>query len=117
MLWAAPTLAAPAFDPATTAACVAEAESAAPARGRHGVLDCAGLAAQACMAAPGRDSTLGMRTCLEAELSYWQDRLDAALAARACATTGEGPEADARVAARLQAMQEAWAAFRDAACL
>jgi uncharacterized protein YecT (DUF1311 family) len=117
LLAADPGLAGPAFDPAPTATCVAAAEAASPARGGHGVLDCAGLAAQACMAAPGGGSTLGMRTCLEAELAYWQDRLDAAQVARAAATTGEGAEADARIAARLQAMQAAWAAFRDAACL
>jgi uncharacterized protein YecT (DUF1311 family) len=81
------------------------------------VLDCPGQAAQACMTAPGGDSTLGMMACLEAELGYWQGRLDAALAARASATTGEGAEADARIAARLDGMQAAWVAFRDAACL
>jgi uncharacterized protein YecT (DUF1311 family) len=117
MLWAAPAPADPAFDPGPTADCVAAAEAGSPARGGHAVLDCAGLAAQACMAAPGGDSTLGMMACLEAELGYWQGRLDAADAARAGATTGEGAEADARIAARLAAMQEAWAAFRDAACL
>jgi uncharacterized protein YecT (DUF1311 family) len=116
-LYASPVLAEPAFDPAPTAACVAAAEAAAPARGGHGVLDCAGLAAQACMATPGGDTTLGMMTCLDAELGYWQGRFDAAHAVRAGATTGEGAEADARIAARLAAMQEAWAAFRDAACL
>ncbi|MBK5926892.1 lysozyme inhibitor LprI family protein [Rhodobaculum claviforme] len=113
----------PAFDPAPTDRCVAEAAAQAPARSGHGVLDCAGRAAVACMAAPGGDTTVGMIDCLAAELRHWEDRMAAALAIRRQTDTAEDADMDRlgatgpRLAPALEAMQGAWTGWRDAACL
>jgi len=112
----------PVFRPDATLACLALADAADPARGSHAVLDCAGRAAQACMATPGGDSTLGTMDCLSAELTFWTDRMTAALAARTAAAIAADADPEPRrgapdpLAPRLEAMQQAWETLRDAAC-
>jgi len=123
LLATAPAAAAPAFSSQATAACVSRAEAATPSRSGHAVLDCVGLAAQACMAKPGGDTTIGMRECLEAEHRYWDGRLNAAYAARMARSRAEDREMNqirattTSVEDTLRGMQRAWIAFRDAACL
>lgn len=100
------------FAPDATAACLVA-----------GGTDCAGKAADACMAGnPGGDSTYGMGFCLENERVWWDDRLNAAYKAltsiharqdRAATAAGE-PVANRQSA--LRDMQRAWIGWRDAAC-
>jgi uncharacterized protein YecT (DUF1311 family) len=123
LLATAQATAAPAFSSQATAACVSRAEAATPSRSGHAVLDCVGLSAQACMAKPGGDTTIGMRECLEAEHRYWDGRLNAAYAARMARSRAEDREMNQirattlPVEDALRGMQRAWIAFRDAACL
>jgi uncharacterized protein YecT (DUF1311 family) len=111
------------FEPAATAACVAKAAAESPSRSGHAVLDCPGRAAQACIARPGQDTTVGMIGCLDAERRYWDERLNAAYArqlAEARKQDAEMSSIRATVAsqeAALRAMQRAWVGYRDAACL
>lgn len=111
----------PAFAPAATEACVSAAAAAAPSLSGYTVLDCAGRSAQACMALPGGDSTMGMITCLEGELRYWDRRLNAAYAKRMAAAKAADAEPKIRGAApslgeSLRGMQRSWISYRDAAC-
>jgi len=85
---------------------------------------CIGTAAGVCMNSEMGGSTVGMGNCLNAELEFWDRRLnetyrmlrakeqaaDADLADLA-GLPGEGGRADA-----LRAMQRAWIAYRDTAC-
>jgi uncharacterized protein YecT (DUF1311 family) len=110
------------FDPATTIACVASAQADAPERSGYAVLACPGRAAQACIARPGQDNTVGMVACLDAERRYWDARLNAAHARRLADARKQDAEmasiraAVAAVEPTLRAMQRAWIAYRDAAC-
>ncbi len=119
----AAALAEPVFTPAATEACVIEAEATSPGLGGHGVLDCVGRAAGACMMTPGGDTTLGMMDCLEGERGYWDARLNIAYAGRIAAAQALDAEtrtlgsAAASIEEGLRAMQRAWISFRDAACL
>ncbi|MFN3970458.1 MAG: lysozyme inhibitor LprI family protein [Gemmobacter sp.] len=84
---------------------------------------CIGLSASDCMeTTPMGGTTIGMGFCLDAELSLWDGRLNAAYRdlmaqnrARDAETRTYGgnapPMADA-----LRGMQRAWIAFRDARC-
>lgn len=114
---------APAFLPAATAACVAAAQAASPSRSGHAVLDCVGRSAQACMATPGGDTTIGMIDCLQSELTYWDRRLNEAYARRLAAARAEDAAMSsirattASLTDALKRMQRAWVAFRDSACL
>lgn len=100
------------FSPAATEACLA-----------RGGGDCAGRAADACMADnPGGSSTAGMGFCLDAERGWWDDRLNAAYKALTSlhnrqdkAATAAGDTTANRQAA-LRDMQRAWIGWRDAAC-
>jgi uncharacterized protein YecT (DUF1311 family) len=119
----AAALAEPVFTPAATEACVSEAEATSPGLGGHGVLDCIGRAAGACMMTPGGDTTLGMMECLEGEQGYWDARLNVAYAGRIAAAQALDAEirtrgsAAASVEGSLRTMQRAWISFRDASCL
>lgn len=119
--WAQAPLSAP-FEEAATATCVAQAATRDPARSGHAVLDCAGRAAQACIARPGQDNTVGMIACLDAEWRYWDTRLNAAYSRQLAAAGQQDTEMTsirATVASQkdsLRAMQRAWIAFRDATC-
>lgn len=107
----------PRFSPAPTLDCVALNEGTAEVRA------CIGLSANDCMeTTPMGSTTVGMGFCLDAELSLWDGRLNAAykdLMAMNRAQDAEmqtlgssaPPMADA-----LRAMQRAWIAFRDARC-
>jgi uncharacterized protein YecT (DUF1311 family) len=112
----------PVFSPDATEACVTEAHATAPGLSGHGVLDCVGRAAGACMMTPGGDTTLGMMACLDGELGYWDARLNAAYAARIAAAQALDDEmrglgsAAPSVEESLRDMQRAWIPFRDAAC-
>ncbi len=103
------------FDTGPVEACLAAAEP-----GQQDA--CIGGAAAACMAAPGGDTTVGMGVCLGFERDWWASRLaaaQAALAAQDRAQDAEMAELGASVpplAPPLDAMQRAFAAFRDAAC-
>ncbi len=113
----------PAFSPSATDGCVSEAVANSPGLGGHGVLDCVGRAAAACMMSPGGDTTTGMMDCLEGELGYWDSRLNAAYAERIKVAQAQDAEAQtlrsvaASVEDSLRAMQRAWLPFRDASCL
>jgi uncharacterized protein YecT (DUF1311 family) len=117
-----PAVAAPAFSPAATDACVAKAAATSAARSGNAVLDCIGRSAQACMAIPGGDTTVGMMDCLKGELAYWDGKLNAAYAKRLAADKKSDAElkqmgsAAPRSEPALRKMQRAWIAYRDAAC-
>lgn len=119
----APLNASPVSADQATEACVRQATAASPSLSGHAVLACVGRSAQACMAAPGGDTTVGMMDCLQAELGYWDRRLNAAYARRLAAARTEDADmtriraSTASLAKRLQGMQRAWIGFRDAACL
>ena len=111
------------FDPAATAACVSRAAAESPSRSGHAVLDCPGRAAQACIAQPGQDNTVGMVGCLDAERRYWDERLNAAYARQLAEARKQDAEMKsiratvASLEAALRSMQRAWIGYRDAACL
>ena len=83
---------------------------------------CIGASANACMATDAGGTTVGMGACLSRELSYWDDRLNAAYGvAMAAARATDTEMADLGSAAPPQApalreMQRAWIKFRDAKC-
>ncbi|AVO37221.1 lysozyme inhibitor LprI family protein [Pukyongiella litopenaei] len=83
---------------------------------------CIGASADTCMETPGGGTTAGSGYCLEQELLYWDDRLNAAyrdLMDRARASDAENTASGASgpgIAPALQRMQQAWIVFRDAAC-
>lgn len=100
------------FSPAATEACLAA-----------GGTDCAGKAADACMAEnPGGSSTYGMGFCLENERVWWDDRLNATYKAltslhnRQDKTATAAGETTANRQAALRDMQRAWIGWRDATC-
>ena len=109
-------------NPAAIVACVARAEADAPSRSGYAVLACPGRAAQACIAQPGQDNTVGMVACLDAERRYWDTRLNAAYARRLAAARKQDAEMAsiratvAAVEPTLRTMQRTWIAYRDAAC-
>ncbi len=83
---------------------------------------CIGLSAQMCMNTPQGGSTVGMGGCLNAELSFWDARLNVNYQARmveAKRTDAEmrelGSSAPSQAEA-LRSMQRAWIPFRDASC-
>ncbi len=75
------------------------------------------------MMTPAGQTTVGMVDCLGRELAIWAARLEAAHGqARTAAETMDAEmreigSAAPSLADSLEAMQVAWAAFRDAACL
>lgn len=113
----------PLFTADATESCVTNAQANAQALSGHGVLDCVGRAAAACMMTSGGDTTIGMITCLEGELNYWDARLNAAYAARLADAETLAAETHARgfpaasIEERLRTMQRAWISFRNASCL
>lgn len=104
------------FDPEMTEQClgiVAEDEQRS----------CIGRSASDCMKeTEGGESTVGMGGCLEAELTYWDDRLNAEYARlqaeteRRDAELAELESTGPRIAPTLREMQRQWIAFRDATC-
>lgn len=122
-LWPAVLSADPVFSSAATETCVQAVEAGSPGLSGHGVLDCVGRAAQACMMTPGGDTTIGMIECLGAETAYWDARLNAAYAARMAESRRADGEmarlgsAAASLEDTLRAMQRAWIGYRDATCL
>ena len=81
---------------------------------------CIGQAAQACIeATPGGYSTAGMVGCFDAELQWWDARLNATyrevMATAKAMDRDKADYAPSRVEA-LKAMQRAWIAFRDGKC-
>ncbi|MBK5927273.1 hypothetical protein CCR87_07970 [Rhodobaculum claviforme] len=113
----------PVFSPAATDSCVSAAYASSPGLSGHGVLDCIGRAAAACMMTPDGDTTVGMMVCLDGELGYWNARLTAAFAERLADAEAQDAElrtlgsAAASIEESLRAMQQAWLSFRDASCL
>lgn len=111
------------FSPQPTQACISERTAASPSLSGYSVLDCVGRAAQACMNAPGGDTTIGMIECLQGELGYWDKRLNAAYAQRISAARQEDAEMNkirssaSTLEDSLRKMQRAWISYRDAACL
>lgn len=103
------------FDPAPLAACVAANRG----------MDCAWLAANACIAAtPGGNSTAGMGGCARAELDWWDADLNATYRSlrdgeRATDSDWTDPPGMAPRPSGAQALREvqrAWIAWRDATC-
>lgn len=111
------------FSDQQTKDCVAEVEASTPALDDWGVLNCAGRSAQACMMAPGGDTTVGMIDCLQLETEYWEQQMNEALAERLAAAAREDAGMTSIRASvmslekTLQASQEAWVAYRQAHCL
>lgn len=123
-VWAATSLAAQGmaqegviFSPAATETCMQD----------FGHLNdlsfCAGEAANACMeATPGGYSTVGMVGCYDAELQYWDARLNGAykrVRAEAKAMDAEMKEIGSSAPSQADAlrdMQRAWITYRDATC-
>jgi uncharacterized protein YecT (DUF1311 family) len=120
---AGPTQAEPVFAPDATKVCVSEAYSTSPGLSGHAVLNCVGRAVAACMLTPGGDTTIGMMECLDAEVSYWDARLNTAYAERMAIAKEQDTEmrelgsAATSIEESLRSMQRAWIAFRDASCL
>ncbi len=104
------------FSTAAVEGCLAGLGSGEDARA------CIGASANACMATDAGGTTVGMGACLSRELSYWDDRLNAAYGvAMAAARATDTEMADLGSAAPHQApalreMQRAWITFRDAKC-
>ena len=104
------------FDIAPTAACLAAGQGAEKR-------SCIGISAARCMeATPLGGSTYGMGACLDRELTWWDEALNAAYQAalvKARANDDEmrrmGSAAPSQAEA-LRAMQRAWIPFRDAKC-
>lgn len=113
----------PVFSVEATESCLTDARANAPGLAGHGVLDCVGRGAAACMMTPGGDTTVGMMTCLEGELGHWDKRLTAAFATRLDEAQAQDAEmrelgsAAASIEESLRAMQQAWMSYRDASCL
>jgi len=115
--------ASPVYSDEATQTCMAQATSDSPSLSGYAVMACVGLSSQRCMVAPGGDTTVGMIDCLQAELGYWDRRLNAAYARRMAAARSEDAAMSrirattASLADGLRGMQRAWIAYRDAACL
>ncbi len=113
----------PVFTSEMTNQCLVEAHHSSPSLSNHTVLDCVGLSAQACMASPGGDTTIGMMSCLENELKYWDQKLNQAYAKRMRNAKKEDKEMNSIRASTvslsdtLRRMQRAWLSYRDASCL
>jgi uncharacterized protein YecT (DUF1311 family) len=113
----------PVFSAAATDACVSAAYATSPGLAGHGVLDCVGRAAAACMMTPGGDSTAGMMVCLDGELGYWDARMSAAYRERVAIAQAQDTElrnlgsVTNVIEESLHTLQSAWVSFRDAACL
>lgn len=113
----------PIYSPSPTKACVVAAAARSPSLSGYAVLDCVGRGAQACMATPGGDTTMGMMACLQGELAYWDLRLNAAYGQRTAEARTEDAEmasiraTSASLTDALRAMQRAWMAYRNTACL
>jgi uncharacterized protein YecT (DUF1311 family) len=103
------------FDIRATESCVAAAPDPRAQR------TCIGASATECMATPAGSSTYGMGGCLDAELTWWDDRLNQVyrdLRARDARddAANQGLPGAASQAEALRDMQRAWIAFRDASC-
>ncbi len=113
----------PIFTADATQSCVSQATANYPALSGYAVLDCIGSAATVCMRTPGGDTTIGMMTCLEGELKFWDTRLNHAYGKRVAAAKAQDAEmrglrsSAASIEKSLRAMQRAWMSFRDASCL
>ena len=101
------------FSPEATEGCLAVAADPA---------SCVGLSADACMASPDGQSTVGMGFCLGREYELWDDRLNAAygglmeLEKAAEAELKDLGSAAPSPAVALRDMQRAWIPYRTAAC-
>ncbi len=85
--------------------------------------ECVGSSASMCMdATPGGSSTYGMGGCLNYELEYWDDQLNAQYRVLMAREKADDAQADAdgysapKKAPALRAMQRAWITYRDATC-
>jgi uncharacterized protein YecT (DUF1311 family) len=113
----------PVFTSEATNQCLVEAYQSSPSLSSHRVLDCVGLSSQTCISSAGGDTTIGMMTCLEGELKFWDQRLNQAYAKRMQNANKEDKEMTSirantvSVSDSLRRMQRAWVSFRDAACL
>ncbi len=103
------------YSNAETKACLATVPQGGDA------MACAGLSAQTCMnTTAGGYSTVMMTSCLDRELTFWDDLLNAnyraALARAEQADAGNAGFTAPSQAKALREMQRAWIPFRDAAC-
>lgn len=99
------------FDPAPTAACVAETPDA------YSALPCASRSVDACIEDYG-DSTVTMNACLEAGLDYWDNRLNLAYKAEIAVWQNRDPDLTYPVdpVKSLKEMQRSWIPYRDNLC-
>ena len=101
------------FDPAVAQGCLDRGEAA-----------CIGEATEACVrATPGGASTVGYALCTRAELTWWDDRLNAAYQRMLVQARGIDAQSSSYGTpnrpsdeAALRAMQRAWIVYRDATC-
>ena len=113
----------PVFTSAATNQCLVEAYKASPSLSGYSVWDCVGLSAKVCMTSPSGDTTMGMMSCLEGELHYWDKRLNQAYINRLRNSKKEDKEMTSIRATAitltdtLRDMQRNWISFRDATCL
>lgn len=108
---------APGYDPTLLSACLAQAGD-----GDGGREACIGTASDACMAAPGGATTLGMNDCLMAETREWDGLLNqwyGDAMARAKQADADMDATDPSLEKRAPVLQQAqrdWIGFRDASC-
>lgn len=104
------------FDMHQTLSCIQAAPTGAAAR------DCIGASANACMNATDMGgTTVGMGGCIDSELTYWDDRLNASYGSLRAKDRSEdaefgGSAGYASQAEALRDMQRAWIVWRDATC-
>ncbi|PRY26477.1 uncharacterized protein DUF1311 [Aliiruegeria haliotis] len=105
------------FSPEATQSCLDRAADE-PARRA-----CIGAGANACMEGDAEGfTTIGMMSCINQELDWWDDRLNARYTALMAEEKASDAELDKlgssapRLAPALRAMQRAWIPYRDAAC-
>ncbi|ELU9851006.1 DUF1311 domain-containing protein [Vibrio cholerae] len=110
----------PAFTPDATNQCLANVYQSSTSLSSHSVLDCVGLSANYCIASSGGDTTIGMMSCLQRELEFWEVRLNSAYTERMRNAINEDIDMSSyqiySVSNSLRLMQEAWFSYRDAAC-
>ncbi|EGQ8442544.1 lysozyme inhibitor LprI family protein [Vibrio cholerae] len=113
----------PIFTSVATNQCLAEAYKLSSSLLGHRVLDCVGLSAKDCMASQGGDTTIGMMTCLQREVEFWELRLNTAYSKHLLIADKQDAEinnvraTNISLSNKLKIMQRAWIDYKNAACL
>ncbi|WBU65321.1 lysozyme inhibitor LprI family protein [Paracoccus aerodenitrificans] len=112
----------PAEELALVALCLEQADAAPDSRAGRSGTGCIGLAAQACMAQPGGDSTASMIGCTAQETAFWDGILNESYQELIAEAKGWTHPGDPRVTTEmapeilLRQMQRDWIAYRDSTC-